>query len=133
MKSGDSLASQQEGACGFHSASAKSESQTLPLPLQHIIPIDVWFSQVVSFLSNRFRSLSVAMGYELDDSGSIPNRAKAFFSPPLRPHRICGPPNILSNGYRVLFTRGYGGWSVKLTTTVYCRGQETCVYASTPA
>jgi hypothetical protein len=43
--------------------------------------------------------VGIAMGYRLDDPGSIPNSARFFFSPQ-RPDQLWGPPSLLSNGYR---------------------------------
>jgi hypothetical protein len=37
---------------------------------------------------------------------SSPGRIKSYFFPPSRPHRLSGPPSILSNGYGWLFPRG---------------------------
>jgi hypothetical protein len=39
-----------------------------------------------------------------------------IFSSPCRPDRFCGPPILLSNGYRGLFPRRLSGRGVKLTT-----------------
>jgi hypothetical protein len=33
-----------------------------------------------------------------------------------RPDRLWGLPNLLSNGYQRFYSRGWNGWSVKLTT-----------------
>jgi hypothetical protein len=41
----------------------------------------------------------IALGYGLDDRGSIPGGGWEFFSSPPRPERLWGPPSLLSNGY----------------------------------
>jgi hypothetical protein len=41
-------------------------------------------------------SVSMVADYGLDDRGSVPDRGRG----PLRPDRLWGPPNPLSNGYR---------------------------------
>jgi hypothetical protein len=46
----------------------------------------------------------------------IPGGGWAFFSSPLRPERLWGPPSLLSNAYQGLFPWGYSGRGVKLTT-----------------
>jgi hypothetical protein len=46
--------------------------------------------------------LGTATGYGLDDRGDgfrVPVRSRIFFSP-RRPYRLCGPPNLVSNGHR---------------------------------
>jgi len=50
-----------------------------------------------------------------------------FFSSPPHPHRLSGPPSLLSNGYQCSFPSGkaVGAWSWPLTS-IYSRGQE-CV------
>jgi hypothetical protein len=55
---------------------------------------------------SRDSSVGVALGYGLDDRGSIPGGCWEFFSKPPRPERLGGPPSLLSNGYRVLFPWG---------------------------
>jgi hypothetical protein len=52
--------------------------------------------------------VGIATGFRLDDGGFgvrvlVESR---IFSSPGRPDRFCGPPNLLSNGYRSLFLRG---------------------------
>jgi hypothetical protein len=48
---------------------------------------------------SRDSSVGIALGYMLDDRGSIPGRDREFFSSPPRPDRLWGPPGLLSNGY----------------------------------
>jgi hypothetical protein len=51
-------------------------------------------------------SVCVAMDYELDGRGSIHGRGKRFVYSPHRPHRLWGPPSLLSSGYRSYFPGG---------------------------
>jgi hypothetical protein len=53
---------------------------------------------------------------QLDDRGSIPGRCREFFSSLPNADLFWGPPSLLSNGYRDLFSWGYSGRYVKLTT-----------------
>jgi hypothetical protein len=60
-------------------------------------------------ISNKSRdsAVAIATGYGLDDRGvgiRFPVRSR-IFSHPRRPTRLCGPPNLLSDGYRELFPR----------------------------
>jgi hypothetical protein len=53
-------------------------------------------------------SVGIATGYGPDDRGigvRVPVGSR-IFSSARRPDRLCGPPNLLSNGYRRLFPRG---------------------------
>jgi hypothetical protein len=57
---------------------------------------------------NSDRAVSIATGYGLDDRGvgvRVPVGSR-IFTPPARPDRLCGPPSLLSNGYRGIFLRG---------------------------
>jgi hypothetical protein len=64
-------------------------------------------------------AVCIATGYGLDGLGSIPGRSNRFSSTPQRPHWLCSPPNLLSNGYRRLFPRGKSSRGVKLTTHLH--------------
>jgi hypothetical protein len=48
--------------------------------------------------------VGIALGYGMDDWGSIPGGGWEFFSSPPRPERLWGPPSLLSNGYQGLFS-----------------------------
>jgi hypothetical protein len=54
-------------------------------------------------IKSRDSVVGIATGYGLDDRGvevgvQAPVGSR-IFSPPCRPHRFCGPPKLLSNGY----------------------------------
>jgi hypothetical protein len=49
--------------------------------------------------------VSITMGYGLDGWGSIPGRAKRFFSTPQHPDQLWGPPSLLLNGYWELISQ----------------------------
>jgi hypothetical protein len=68
------------------------------------------------FLKTEPGYLGIATGYGLDRRGSITDRDKELFPFPQRPERLWDPPNLLSNGYKGLFTRGLSVRGVKLTT-----------------
>jgi hypothetical protein len=67
---------------------------------------------------SRDSSAGTVTGYGLDDLGLVPGSAR-FFSSPECPDQSCGPSSLLSNGYRVLYPRGYSGRGVKLTTHLH--------------
>jgi hypothetical protein len=93
------------------------------LPLGHILSSII----LVDILIHCFFNMSTNViwlvreeptGYELDDRrvGVRVPVGSRIFSSPCRPDRLWGPPNLLTNGYRSLFPRGYTGRVVKLTT-----------------
>jgi hypothetical protein len=55
------------------------------------------------FYRSRDSSVGIATGCRLNDPGSISGSAKFFYSPQL-PDRLWGPPGLLPNGYRGLFS-----------------------------
>jgi hypothetical protein len=71
-----------------------------------------WEKQVIQLLLNllteirsRDSAVGIATGYGLDDRGvgvRVPVGSR-IFSSPRSPHRLCGTPSLLSNGYRGLF------------------------------
>jgi hypothetical protein len=60
----------------------------------------------------------IATGYGLDCPGSISIRARFFSSPPC-PDRLWSLPGLLSDGQRELFSRGYSGRGVTITTYLH--------------
>jgi hypothetical protein len=56
-------------------------------------------------LRNRDSKTGIPRGYERDSRGSIPGWGKRLLSTPQRPHRLWGPPRLLSDGYRRFFPR----------------------------
>jgi hypothetical protein len=73
------------------------------------IKIIVFYFEITVFLcstKSRDSSVGIALGYRLDDQGSIPGGCWEFFSKPLRPEQLWGPPSLLSNGYHGLFPWG---------------------------
>jgi hypothetical protein len=66
-------------------------------------------------VGSRDSSVGIATGYGLDDRVPVGSN---IFTSPYRPDRLWGPPNLLKNGYRGLFTGGKaaGAWSWPLTS-----------------
>jgi hypothetical protein len=67
---------------------------------------------------SRDSSVGITTYYGLDDQGvgvRVPV-VSGIFTPLRRPDRLWGPPNLLSNWHRGLFTRRQSGRGVKLTT-----------------
>jgi hypothetical protein len=74
------------------------------------------------YMVSRDSAVGIATSYWLDDRGvgvRVPVGLRLnIFSFPCRPHRLWGPPNLLSNGYRGCFLGGKaaGTWSWPLTS-----------------
>jgi hypothetical protein len=67
---------------------------------------------------SRDSAVGITTGYGLEDRGvgvRVPVGSR-IFSSPRSPDLLCGPPNLLFNGYRGLFPWGLSGRGVKLTT-----------------
>jgi hypothetical protein len=66
-------------------------------------------------VSSRDSAVGIATGYWLDyrEVGVRVPVGSRIFSPPSRPDRLWGPPNLLFNGYRELFSwdKAAGEWS----------------------
>jgi hypothetical protein len=63
--------------------------------------------KIPKIFRNRDSAVGIAIGYGLDDRGvgvRVPVGSN-IFSPPRRADRLCGPPNLMYNGYRELFPR----------------------------
>jgi hypothetical protein len=96
---------------------AVSQSYTLILVFLFAPRFSIWFIpsmlsievlyEFIVFLFSRDSVVSIATGYGLDDRGfgvRVPLGSRIFSSPRC-PDRLCGPPDLLSNGYRRLFPR----------------------------
>jgi hypothetical protein len=94
--------------------------------------ITLWRNRRIRVLWSRDSSVGIATGYGLDALGLIPCNAR-FHSSPQPPHRIWGPPSLLSNVYLGIFSRIWnaGAWSWPLTF-IWFRRQERWSYISTP-
>jgi hypothetical protein len=68
-----------------------------------------------------------SLGYRLDDWDSIPGEGNdgIFFSSPPRLYRFWDPPNLLSNGYQGLITRGFELIQVTLGRKKKCMQAES--------
>jgi hypothetical protein len=89
-----------------------------------------------TMIRNPDSAVGIATGYGLDDRGvwirvQVVSR---IFSSPRHPHRLLGPPNLLSNGYRGLFPRGLRGRGEKLPTHLQLvpRSRKMWIYTTTP-
>jgi hypothetical protein len=56
---------------------------------------------------------------QLDDWWFNSGRIWEFFSSPLHPDKLWGPPSLLSNGYHGFFPCGKSGLGMKLTTHLH--------------
>jgi hypothetical protein len=65
------------------------------------------FMLISTVVRSRDIVVCIATGYGLDDQGVGVRVAVGLrmFSSPLRPHRLWGPPSLISNGYKGLFLR----------------------------
>jgi hypothetical protein len=83
--------------------------------------IHEWVLRVLPLrLMSRDSAVGIATGYGLDDwevRVRVPVGSRIFTSS-CCPDRLCGPPNLLHNGYRGLFPGGKaaGAWSWPLTS-----------------
>jgi hypothetical protein len=66
------------------------------------------FSAVLVKIRSRDSVVGIATGYGLDGRGFRVRDpvGSRILSSSRRPDRLCGPPNLISNGYRGLFPRG---------------------------
>jgi hypothetical protein len=85
----------------------------------------------------RGRSVGVATGHvlvERKDGVRVPERSR-IIALPHRPDRLWGPPDLLPNGYKGLFSRGLNGRGVKLAcwplSPTSADVKETRIYTST--
>jgi hypothetical protein len=85
---------------------------------------------------NRDIVVGIASGYGLDDRGvgvRVPVGSR-FFSSPLRPDRLWGPPHLLSNGTGRLFPPGLKrpGCEADHSPLASAEVKQMWIYTSTP-
>jgi hypothetical protein len=120
------------------------EPSTGPYPelnqssLYHPILFKIHFNIIHLPTSRRSRDsvVGISIGYGLDDRGvwvRVPVRER-IFSSPRRPDRLCGPRNLLSNGYRSALSPGVSrpGREADHSPPASTEVKKMWIYTSTP-